>query len=93
MNVQKIVINRTSNGVGVVLSQEARTLFKTLTGRSYTPMDQHTSELVQVVEILGPKASAPGAEVKVVEIPSDVKWYVENNDGLEVVQECARCWA
>jgi len=48
--------------------------------------------LVEVVEKLGSKASGRGAQLKVVEVPEDVEWTVEEYDGLEHVAERHRTW-
>lgn len=48
--------------------------------------------LVQVVEELGVEANGSHAELKVVEIPDDVKWTIEEYDGIEWVAEVHRTW-
>ena len=48
--------------------------------------------LVSVVEDLGESAYGFAANLKIVEIPEDVDWYVEENDGLEWVAEKHRTW-
>lgn len=48
--------------------------------------------LVAVVEKLGVKADGFCATLKVVEIPEDVDWYVEEYDGNEWVAEKHRTW-
>jgi hypothetical protein len=49
--------------------------------------------LVQVVEELGSKvASGKHAELKVVVIPADVQWQIEEYDGAEWVAEQHRTW-
>jgi hypothetical protein len=49
--------------------------------------------LVQVVEELGEEANGRFAELKVIEIPDDVEWQVEEYDGAEWVAEKHRTWA
>jgi hypothetical protein len=49
--------------------------------------------LVAVVEKLGVKADGFCATLKVVEIPEDVDWYVEEYDGNEWVAEKHRTWS
>ena len=49
-------------------------------------------DLVSVVEDLGEAAYGFAANLKIVEIPEDVNWYVEENDGLEWVAEKHRTW-
>ena len=48
--------------------------------------------LVRIVEELGKDASGKHAELKVVEIPDDVNWYVEEYDGWEKIAERHRTW-
>jgi hypothetical protein len=51
------------------------------------------SLLVQVVEELGDLANGRHAELKVVEVPDDVEWAIEEYDGTEWVAEKHRTWA
>ena len=48
--------------------------------------------LVKVVEELGESADGAHAKLKVVEIPDDVEWQIEEYDGLEWVAEKHRTW-
>lgn len=48
--------------------------------------------LVQVVEQLGPAANGRHANLRVVEIPDDVKWEIDEYDGFEHVAEKHRVW-
>ena len=48
--------------------------------------------LVAVVEKFGDKANGFCATLKVIEIPEDVDWYVEEYDGNEWVAEKHRTW-
>jgi hypothetical protein len=48
--------------------------------------------LVQVVEEMGAAADGRHASLKIVEIPDDVKWQIEQYDGLEWVAEVHRTW-
>jgi hypothetical protein len=48
--------------------------------------------LVQVVEQLGAVASGRHAELKIVDVPDDVNWYIEEYDGAEWVAERHRTW-
>jgi hypothetical protein len=47
---------------------------------------------VQVVEELRGAANGYAAELKVVEIPDDVKWVIDKIDGVERVSEVHRIW-
>ena len=56
------------------------------------PEDRADLDLVQVVEELGDKASGRCAELKVVSIPDDVEWAVEEYDGLEHIAQKHETW-
>lgn len=49
--------------------------------------------LVQVVEELGDKAGSRFSKLTVVEVPDDVKWQIEEYDGLEHIAEAHRVWS
>ena len=48
--------------------------------------------LIEVVEKLGENAGGRGAELKVVEIPDDVDWQLQEYDGNEWIAEKHRTW-
>ena len=48
--------------------------------------------LVQTVLELGERANGRHAELKVVEVPSDVDWVIDEYDGKEWVAEVHRTW-
>jgi hypothetical protein len=49
--------------------------------------------LVQIVEEMGSEAGGVFAELKIVEVPDDVKWEIGEYDGAEWVQEVHRTWS
>ena len=49
--------------------------------------------LVQTVLELGEKANGRCAELKVVDVPADVDWVIEEYDGKEWVAEVHRTWS
>jgi hypothetical protein len=49
--------------------------------------------LVQVVETLGKAASGKYAKLRVVQVPDDVEWTIEEYDGSEWVAEAHRTWS
>ena len=91
----KIVINKCYGGFG--LSKEAEELYvqkKNISGPLRGDILRNDSVLVEVVETLGDKASGKYSELKVVEIPDDVKWYIgcqSQGDG-EYIAEEHRTW-
>lgn len=56
-------------------------------------LDRDDPVLVQVVEELGEKANGGYAELKVVEVPDDVHWEIQEYDGMEKVAETHRSWS
>ena len=48
--------------------------------------------LVAVIEKLGVKANGRSANLKIVEIPADVQWEIDEYDGREHIQEKHREW-
>ena len=55
------------------------------------PMYRSDPALVSTVETLGEKANGEYAQLKVVEIPDDVRnWYITEMDGNETIREGRR---
>jgi hypothetical protein len=50
-------------------------------------------DLVAVVETLGGAANGSCANLKVVEIPDGVEWFINEYDGMEHVAERHRTWS
>ena len=48
--------------------------------------------LIQVVEELKDKANGQCAQLKIIEIPDDIEWEIEEYDGLEHIAEKHRTW-
>lgn len=58
----------------------------------YDTADRTHPDLIGCVEVLGGLANGPHAELKIVEVPDDVKWEIEDYDGIESVAEVHRVW-
>ena len=56
------------------------------------PVSRGDPALVEVVEELGAEANCKFSKLKVVEIPDDVEWQIEEYDGMEWVAEKHRVW-
>lgn len=89
----KVVINDCYGGFG--LTQAAIDEYKNRKGITdenfyYWDIPRDCPVLVEMVE----RGDADGtyADLKVVEIPDDVDWYIEEYDGLEHVAERHRTW-
>jgi hypothetical protein len=55
-------------------------------------IERNDPALVQTVEELGVNANDWGSELKIVDIPEDVKWQIDEYDGIEWVAEQHRTW-
>lgn len=55
-------------------------------------IERNDPALVQVVDELGKTAGGKYSSLKVVEIPDDVEWTIDEYDGLEWVAEKHRTW-
>jgi hypothetical protein len=89
----KVVINRCFGGFG--LSDASLHEYKRRRGITdenfwYYDIPRECPVLVEMVE----QGDADGAfsDLKVVEIPDDVNWYIEEYDGMEHVAERHRTW-
>lgn len=89
----KVVINKCYGGFG--LSEAALALYNKLSGKTLSIYDEpprNDAILVKVVEELKSEAYGNYAKLKVVEIPDDVKFEIEEYDGMEWVAEVHRTW-
>ena len=92
----KVVINTCHGGFGISAAAESK--YRELAGVSdpdfhslYIPRDDE--HLIAVIELMGSAADGRHAELKVVEIPDDVNWCIEEYDGKEWVAERHRTWS
>lgn len=99
----KIVINQCHGGFGLSI-KAAQTLiemgldpkylcapYNNTVNIKYT-LSRDNEFLVRVVEELGEEASAPFAQLNIIEIPKGVEWQIEEYDGKEWVSEKHRTW-
>lgn len=89
----KVVINKCYGGFG--LSKPAMKRYRELGGVATYDGDicRHEEALLLAVEELGEKgASDPLSALRVVEIPDDVEYVVEEYDGQEWIAEKHRTW-
>jgi hypothetical protein len=92
--MKKIVINKCYGGFG--LSQEAFIELQKLDSEDtafYHRNNRDSLKLIEVIEKLGSRANGQHSELKIVEIPDDVDYIIEEYDGLEWVSEVHRTWS
>ncbi len=89
----KIVINTCFGGFDI--SKEAKALYEIITSIEAFPHEMQRDDpvLVKIVEYLGAEANGGYAKLKVVEIPDDVDWAIDEYDGKEWVAEKHRTWS
>lgn len=79
-------------GEEVLYDEEIKKKLKYLSAYSYND-NREDPDLIAVIEELGEeKCSGTYADLKIVEIPVDVKYTIENYDGLETIHEVHRVW-
>ena len=58
----------------------------------YGNIKRDDKHLIETIEALGKEANSDFSELEIVEIPDDVKWQIEEYDGIEWVAEEHRTW-
>jgi len=91
----KVVINKCFGGFSI--SEEAYKYLGLEWDRHGYAFNEHNMRvhvnLIEVIEALGPKANGRHAELKIVEVPNDVCWRIEEYDGRESIEEIHRSWS
>ena len=54
--------------------------------------DRTDPDLIAVIEQLGKESDGWAADIAIVDVPDDVKWYIHEYDGIEHVAEYHRTW-
>lgn len=93
--VRHVVINDCYGGFG--LSEHALAEYKRMAGitdKDFYDRDIPRDDpyLVKIVRELGSAAAGAHANLKVVEIPGDIEWLIQEYDGAEWVAEKHRTW-
>jgi hypothetical protein len=88
----KIVINDCFGGYG--LSEEAYNFMGyEWDGHGYDYSDDRSNpKLVKCIETLGKDANGSCAELRIVDVPDNIDWYIEEYDGVEHIAEKHRTW-
>ena len=94
--IRRVVINRCYGGFS--LSDLAEKLYRKRAGITddnwYSgDVERDDSILVSIVRELGAAANGSCAKLKIVEIPAEVEWQIEEYDGREWVAEKHRIWS
>ena len=56
-------------------------------------IDRTDPDLIAIIERFGPKnVGSKLSDLKVVEIPDDIEWEIDEYDGLEIIREKHRTW-
>jgi hypothetical protein len=94
----KVVINNCYGGFS--LSDAGITRYLELKGMEWPnpgfydrDIPRSDLDLIRVIEELGDAANGACADLKIVEVPDYVDWYVEEYDGNEWVAERHRTWS
>ena len=91
-NSGEIIFDRTlSKGEGI-FNDEKAIEFMGRYWETWIDGNRNHPLLIKVVEKLGEKASGRCAKLKIIEIPDDVKYTIEEYDGMEHVAEQHRTW-
>jgi dephospho-CoA kinase len=88
--LRKIVISGSWGEFSV--SDIARTMIWNELKKDVHELDRDDPILVRVVEALGEAANGETARLKIVEVPEEVNWKIEEHDGKERVIELTRSW-
>jgi hypothetical protein len=93
--IRRIVINDCFGGYG--LSEDALEEYKRMAcidDPEFTDqdIDRDDTYLVRLVEEWGERAEDNFAQLKIVEVPADVDWIIQEYDGHEWIAERHRTW-
>ena len=89
--MKKIAINNCHGEFD--LSTEAKQALYELGLWAIKKNDRCNLNLISVIEKLGSQANGDHSELKIVEIPDDVEYTIEEYDGQEWVAEAHRTWS
>lgn len=94
---KKVILNKSYGGFDI--SDKAVALYAKRKGLDFDycnlRLDSSYREdptLIEIVEELGPKASGKYGNLKVVEIPADMEYVVDDYDGLETLHKKVQEW-
>ena len=56
-------------------------------------VERNDENLIKVIKELGKEANTQYSNLKIVEIPDDIEWEIDDYDGMESIEEIHRSWA
>ena len=59
----------------------------------YGDISRTDENLIKVVKELGSEANSKFSDLKIVEIPDDVEWDIDDYDGIDTIHEIHRSWS
>ncbi|MFA5382854.1 MAG: hypothetical protein WC356_06815 [Candidatus Micrarchaeia archaeon] len=59
---------------------------------SFYDIDRTDKDLIAVIELLGHEANTQFSDLKVVEIPDNIEWEIDEYDGRETINETHQSW-
>ena len=88
------VLGKTVQGIGMTMEERQADNDKhKLYSVETRPENRHDPLLIQVIEDLGEDANGPCARIKIVEIPDNTDYAIEEYDGMESIHEKHRSWS
>jgi len=93
--IRRIVINDCYGGFG--LSDKAMEKYKSMAGIDddlfyHYDIERDDPYLIKIVREMGAAANGDFSNLKIVEVPADVDWIIQEYDGIEWVAEKHRTW-
>lgn len=99
--MKKVILNKCYGGFGI--SRKAYELYAKKKGLKISddekdkrpPIDYRYREdktLIEVVEELGEEANGRYADLKIVEIPDDLNYTIDDYDGIETLHQKVQEW-
>lgn len=89
LEIKGIEYIKIDNGVGYVEYTKKDDPNYYLSEYEFSRSDE---DLIRVIEELGEEANGNFSELKIVEIPDDIKFTIEDYDGKEHIAEVHRTW-
>lgn len=89
----KVVINDCFGGFS--LSKAALARYNELANTNvdyYYDIERNDPFLVQTIEELGEQANDVYSDLKIVDIPDGISWYIQECGGMESIHETHRIW-